>query len=53
MVLILNRDELQWGFLLKGANRHMGLLLNVVMPKALNILAEALMKDTRSRRSHG
>ena len=53
MVLILNRDELQWGFLLKGANRQLGLLLNVVMPKALNILSEALMKDTQSRRSHG
>lgn len=53
MVLILIRDELQWGLLLKGAHGHLGLLLNFVMPKALNALADALTENTRFGRSHG
>ena len=53
MVLILIHDELQWGMLLKGVNRHLGLLLNFIMPKALNALAEALTENSGERRNHG
>lgn len=38
-VVVLTRSALQWGLLLKGARSQMGLLLHVVIPKALRALA--------------
>lgn len=42
LVFIVVRDELQWGFLLKGVKDRLGLLLNIVLPKALKTLDESL-----------
>ncbi len=41
-VLVIIKDELQWGMLLKGGKEHLGLLLNIVMPKALKALSGSL-----------
>lgn len=42
LVFIVVRDELQWGFLLRGLKDRLGLLLNIVLPKALKTLDESL-----------
>jgi hypothetical protein len=42
LLFIVVTDELQWGFLLKGAKERLGLLLNIVLPKALAILEDAV-----------
>jgi hypothetical protein len=42
LLFIVVRDELQWGFRLRGLKERMGLLLNVVLPKAMKALDEAL-----------
>jgi hypothetical protein len=44
-VLIMIEGELQWGLLLRGAKRQLGLLLNIVLPIALKALAEALQYE--------
>jgi hypothetical protein len=41
-ILLMLKDELQWGLLLKGTQGHLGFLLNIVMPKALQALTDAL-----------
>ncbi len=43
LVVIMVTAELQWGMLLKGGKERLGFLLNIIMPKALKALAEALM----------
>ncbi len=42
VVFMAVTDELQWGFLLTGAKERLGLLLNVVLPRALKALRESL-----------
>jgi len=42
IIFIVLKDELQWGFLLKGTKERIGLLLNIVLPKALAILEDAV-----------
>lgn len=43
--MIMTENELQWGMLLRGAKRHMGLLLNVVLPIALKALTESRQNE--------
>lgn len=38
LVFIVVHEELQWGFLLQGVKDRLGLLLNIVLPKALKTL---------------
>lgn len=42
LLFVVVKDDLQWGFLLKGTKERLGFLLNVVLPKALAILADAV-----------
>jgi hypothetical protein len=42
LLFIVVTDELQWGFLIKGTKERLGLLLNIVLPKALAILEDAV-----------
>ncbi|MBN2400339.1 MAG: DUF4388 domain-containing protein [Candidatus Aminicenantes bacterium] len=42
LAFIVVRDELQWGFLLKGLKDRLGLLLNIVLPMAMKALDESL-----------
>jgi hypothetical protein len=42
LLFIVLKGELQWGFLLKGTKERLGLLLNIVLPKALAILEDAV-----------
>lgn len=42
MVVIMIAAGLHWGMLLKGVKERMGFLLNIIMPKALRALAEAM-----------
>lgn len=41
-ILVIIKDELQWGFLLKRAKARLGLLLNIILPKALAILEDTV-----------
>ncbi len=41
LLLIAIKNELQWGFLLKGTKERLGLLLNIVLPKAIQALGES------------
>ncbi|HSQ35031.1 MAG TPA: hypothetical protein VLQ89_03470, partial [Candidatus Binatia bacterium] len=43
LLFIVVKDELQWGFLLQGAKKHLGLLLNIVLPRALKALEDSLI----------
>lgn len=43
LLFIVVKDELQWGFLLRGAKKHLGLLLNIVLPRALKVLEDSLI----------
>jgi hypothetical protein len=42
LLFIVVKDELQWGFLLKETKECLGLLLNIILPKALAILEDAV-----------
>jgi hypothetical protein len=42
LLFIVLKGELQWGFLLKETKERLGLLLNIVLPKALAILDDAV-----------
>jgi hypothetical protein len=42
ILFIVVKDELQWGFLLKGIKMRLGLLLNIVLPKAIAILENSV-----------
>jgi CheY-like chemotaxis protein len=42
LVFMAVTDELQWGFLLAGAKERLGLLLNIILPRALKSLGESL-----------
>ena len=42
MLFIAVKDELQWGFLLKWTKKRLGLLLNIILPKALSILEDSV-----------
>jgi hypothetical protein len=42
LLFIVLKGELQWGFLLTGTKERLGLLLNIVLPKALAILEDAV-----------
>jgi len=46
VLFIAVTEELQWGFLLTGAKKQLGLLLNIVLPKALKALEESLAVET-------
>jgi hypothetical protein len=42
LLFIVVTGELQWGFLLKAAKDRLGLLLNIILPKALVFLEDAV-----------
>ncbi|MEI6613283.1 MAG: DUF4388 domain-containing protein [Chrysiogenales bacterium] len=42
LLFVVVTDELQWGFLLMGTKKHLGLLLKIVLPKALAFLEDAI-----------
>lgn len=42
LLFIVVTGELQWGFLLRGTKERLGLLLNIILPKALAFLKDAV-----------
>jgi hypothetical protein len=48
LVFVVVKGELQWGFLLKGTKERLGLLLNIVLPKAARALEEAVVVENNA-----
>jgi len=42
LLFIIITDDLQWGFLLRGAKQRLGLLFNIVLPRALAALSGSI-----------
>jgi hypothetical protein len=42
LLFVVVKEDLQWGFLLKGAKERLGLLLNIILHKALALLEAAV-----------
>jgi hypothetical protein len=42
LLFIVITDDLQWGFLLQGTKERLGLLFNIVLPRAMAALTESL-----------